>query len=316
MKLTRQSNRVFALGLPCADDNEEKGHSGLSTGAKAGIGVGIAVGAILLILGIVACCLLYRRRKKKRDPNATRSELPVPGTAGAASPPPPLGGPDGKHFSTASTMTPGTPVVYPQPQSQPQSQPQMHQYSNPNVPGVGGYSQSHGYSPAFGPSQQSHILHDQYGGVYSIQPVTQPGMPTSPQQQQYPYQYNNAGLPTGQPAGPYSPTFHAYSPPPVFMAGRESHYQPQLNQSNSDYGRAANASSPVEADSGSFRPSSLSPSPPGLSTASPPASHGQGSGSQPTSSLNGGQSAAELSSHDSGQRPLIARKSVPSHQEQ
>jgi hypothetical protein len=206
--------------------------------------------------------------------------------------------------------------MYSQPPTQPQTQ--MHQYTNPHVPGMGGYSQSHGYSPAFGHSQPSHIVHDQYGGIYSIQPLPQAGMPTSPQQQtqQYPYQYNSSSLATGPPGGPYSPTFHPYSPPPPFMLGRESHYQPQMNQSNSDYSqqhsRPPNLSSPVEADSGSLHPSSLSPSQPGISTTSPPASHDRGS--QPTSSVNGAQSAAELSSHDSGQRPLIARKSVPSQE--
>lgn len=319
MKLTMQINRVFALGLPCADDAEEEGgHSGLSTGAKAGIGAAVAVGGILLILGIVALVLVCRRRTKKRDPDATRSELPVGGTAGA--PAAVAVGPDGKHFSTASTMTPGSPVMYSPPQIQPQTQ--MQQYTNPLVPGMGGYSQSHGYSPAFGHSQQSNIVHDQYGGVYSIQPLAQAGMPASPQQQQpqqYPYQYNNASnLATGPPGGPYSPTFHAYSPPPPFLAGRESHYQPQMNLSNSDYSqqhsRTPNLSNAVEADSGSFHPSSASPSQPGLSTTSPPAS--QDRSSQPTSSVNDGQSAAELSSHDSGQLPLIARKSVASQHSQ
>src|SRR5436309_15952422 len=37
-------NQVFALSIPCADDSESKS-TGLSTGAKAGIGGGASVGA-------------------------------------------------------------------------------------------------------------------------------------------------------------------------------------------------------------------------------------------------------------------------------
>ena len=41
---------------------------GLSTGAKAGIGVGVAVGALAFIIGIVLFCLRKRRKAKNQDP--------------------------------------------------------------------------------------------------------------------------------------------------------------------------------------------------------------------------------------------------------
>lgn len=60
-------NQVFALGLPCADDEEtdKEGH-GLSTGAKAGIGVGVGLGALLLILLSIWACFRVRRHRKRK----------------------------------------------------------------------------------------------------------------------------------------------------------------------------------------------------------------------------------------------------------
>jgi hypothetical protein len=58
-------NQVFALSLPCADENSSG--SSLSTGAKAGIGVGVAVGGLILITLVIWFCVLARRRRKKKE---------------------------------------------------------------------------------------------------------------------------------------------------------------------------------------------------------------------------------------------------------
>ena len=63
-------NQVFALGLPCADDDDD---SGLSTGAKAGIGVGAAVGGLILITLAIWFCLIARKRRQKRREEETKS---------------------------------------------------------------------------------------------------------------------------------------------------------------------------------------------------------------------------------------------------
>lgn len=59
-------NQVFALGLPCADEPA----SGLSTGAKAGIGVGAGVGGLLLIgfVLLVLICIGKKRLRKRQLP--------------------------------------------------------------------------------------------------------------------------------------------------------------------------------------------------------------------------------------------------------
>lgn len=73
------SLQVFALGLPCADEEEGEGaeneeeHGGLSTGAKAGIGAGVGVGALLVIaLGVWLC--MKRRRRPEDKPGLTQPE--------------------------------------------------------------------------------------------------------------------------------------------------------------------------------------------------------------------------------------------------
>ena len=300
------NDRVFALGLPCGDDDEEE-HSGLSTGAKAGIGAGVAVGTLLLALAIIALWKICRRRRENSEKDAIASELPVQAAA--------AGGPETKHLSAATTMTPGSPAMYPALQTYSQSQTPMHQYNHPQVPEMGGYSNSHGYSPALGHGQ-AQMVQDQYGGVYRIQPA---GMPSHQQPYPYPYPHNSPSLGTGQHGGGYFPHSPPIPAPPLQLYP----YQPnQMSQPpNTDYQQQHSRpplSDPVEADSGSFRPSSLSISQPLLaSTNSPPLA----SASQPTSSVNGGggggQSAAELSSHGgSSGRQLIARKSVASQQHQ
>lgn len=273
----------------------------------------------MLILAIVASCIVCLRRGKKPDKDSSVSELPATAAAVEAQ----AGGPDAKHLSAATTLTPGSPGLYPAPQTYSQSQTQMHQYSHPHVPEMGAYSNSHRYSPAFGHGQ-AQIVQDQYGGIYSILPAGMPAVPNY-QQQPYPYQYNSPRLATGPHGGGYLPGFQ--QPPPAPAPVQLYAYQPnQMNQPNADYQQQysrppPNIVDPVEADSGSFRPSSLSTSQPRLSTttAVPPASHGRTtSANQPTTSVNssGGQSAAELSSHGgSSGRLLIPRKSVPSRQD-
>jgi len=59
-------NQVFALSLPCADDES----TGLSTGAKAGIGVGAGVGGLILLGLALWFCLLARKRRQKKSAEA------------------------------------------------------------------------------------------------------------------------------------------------------------------------------------------------------------------------------------------------------
>jgi hypothetical protein len=61
-------NQVFALSLPCGDDNSER--TGLSTGAKAGIGVGAGVGGLILLGLALWLCLLARKRRQKANAEA------------------------------------------------------------------------------------------------------------------------------------------------------------------------------------------------------------------------------------------------------
>jgi hypothetical protein len=61
-------NQVFALSLPCGGDERES--SGLSTGAKAGIGVGAAAGGLILITLAIWLCLIVRKRRQKKEMQA------------------------------------------------------------------------------------------------------------------------------------------------------------------------------------------------------------------------------------------------------
>ncbi|KEF60812.1 uncharacterized protein A1O9_02374 [Exophiala aquamarina CBS 119918] len=238
-------NQVFALGLPCADDVEEE-HSGLSTGAKAGVGAGVCVGALLLMLSILAGCMACLRRRKKSDKDVVASEHPV--TAGAVETA--AGGQDAKNLSAATTMSPGSPSMYSALQMQSQLQTQMHQYSHSHshVPGIGGgYADSHGYSGAYGHGQ-AHMVQDQYGGIYSIQPAVMPGSPNH-QQQPHPYQHSARYLPLfPQPPAPPAPP----APPLQLYPYRPN----QMNQPNASYRQQhsrppPNIPDPVEADSDS-----------------------------------------------------------------
>ncbi|OAL36393.1 hypothetical protein AYO20_04289 [Fonsecaea nubica] len=158
-------NQVWALGLPCADDEEgeeEEDHTHLSTGAKIGIGVGVGV-AGLLIIGFLWACLAvrHRRRAKMRKLEAANTAAggpirPESGAYVAAQENP-------KHMSVATSM--GSPNMMQQQQQQPP-------YGSP----------THGFSPAFGytvpqaqPPQMMQV-HDAYGHPYGIQAVG-PGYP-------------------------------------------------------------------------------------------------------------------------------------------
>jgi hypothetical protein len=65
-------NQVFALSLPCGDASSN--NSGLSTGAKAGIGVGAAVGGLILItLAVWFGFVAHKHRQKK----AAQAQVPA-----------------------------------------------------------------------------------------------------------------------------------------------------------------------------------------------------------------------------------------------
>lgn len=63
-------NQVFALSLPCgpyADGGDDDDHYGLSTGAKAGIGVGAGVGGLILITLAIWFCVVRPKQRQNRD---------------------------------------------------------------------------------------------------------------------------------------------------------------------------------------------------------------------------------------------------------
>ena len=70
---------MFALGLPCAEEEEAHGDEahGLSTAAKAGIGVGAGVGALVIALALVFAFRKYRRRTTDQPSvqSATASQM-------------------------------------------------------------------------------------------------------------------------------------------------------------------------------------------------------------------------------------------------
>ncbi|KAK5037067.1 hypothetical protein LTR13_004872 [Exophiala sideris] len=164
-------NEVFALGLPCADNPNEK-HSGLSTGAKAGIGVGVGVAALLLILALWACIAVrhHRRAKMRKLEPANAASV------------------DPKHMSVATTLAPGSPNL------QQRNDPMGHY-------GLAGYAQPHGYTPAFG-YMQAQSAHDTYGN-YGIHPVPV-GMPMH---MPGPQGYNGIPPPESQSPPPMYPQY-------------------------------------------------------------------------------------------------------------
>ncbi|KIX99785.1 uncharacterized protein Z520_04421 [Fonsecaea multimorphosa CBS 102226] len=162
-------NQVWALGLPCADDEEggeEGDHTHLSTGAKVGIAVGVGVGG-LLIIGFLWACLAvrHRRRAKMRKLEAANTAAggpirPESGAYAAAQENP-------KHASMASTMVAPTPSI---------GSPNMHEpYGSP--PGTHGFSPAFGYAapPQAQPPQmmQMQVQQDPYGHAYGIHTIPQ-----------------------------------------------------------------------------------------------------------------------------------------------
>jgi hypothetical protein len=67
---------------PSTSNPAQAGRSGLSTGAKAGTGVGVAVGALLALGMIIYCFAVLRRRSRREEerraaPTWVKPELPV-----------------------------------------------------------------------------------------------------------------------------------------------------------------------------------------------------------------------------------------------
>ena len=132
---------VFALGLPCVEDPEEEAHApSLSTGAKAGIGVGAGIGGLAIIGGLWLCfAVRYRRNRKARlEREALR---PVSQVTTVSSP---YVDSKSKHLSTVSS-------AYTMPNSSP---PLGHQGNfapgYAQQPAVFEMDQPQGYGPAFG----------------------------------------------------------------------------------------------------------------------------------------------------------------------
>ncbi|EXJ82783.1 hypothetical protein A1O3_06598 [Capronia epimyces CBS 606.96] len=184
-------NQVFALGLPCADDEGEESEEAthLSNGAKAGIGAGAGVLALLLIGGLWACLAVRHRRRgrmRKLEAAATEAGGPIrPGAAqdkkqggayGASSAEP-------KHMSVATTVTPGSPALVQHPG-----------YGS----GMAGYQHPHphGYGPAFGytqpPPQPNVMMHQNQ--AYHVSPSPPPVYGYGPH-------YNEAAGPNANPLG-------------------------------------------------------------------------------------------------------------------
>ncbi|OQV05293.1 hypothetical protein CLAIMM_10059 [Cladophialophora immunda] len=207
-------NQVWALGLPCADDEEggEEGgdHTHLSTGAKVGIGVGVGV-AVLLLIGFLWACLAvrHRRRAKMRKLEAANTAAggpirPESGAYAAARENP-------KHISVATNMAP-SPAM-----GSPNMMQQQHPYGSP----------THGFSPAFGyaapqsqPPQMMQVQ-DAYGNPYGIQALPQGYPPMGyPQQSQSP-------PPPFYPSGGSYGQAGQYKDAPAEVAGDEvRHFSP------------------------------------------------------------------------------------------
>jgi hypothetical protein len=150
--------RVFALGLPCADEEEPKheGSGGLSIGAKAGIGAGAGVVTILAIILFAWLCLRHRkhRREEKKAGLSPNPNTPaIASTAYNETAHNPAGSIDPKYVSGVPSMTPSSPPlgpghvqgVYPQ---SPQPYPGVV-YQVP-VQAMPGYGYQQPYSPPFG----------------------------------------------------------------------------------------------------------------------------------------------------------------------
>jgi hypothetical protein len=102
-------NQVFALGLPCGNDGVDKSSSsGLSTGAKAGIGVGAAVGGLILITLAIWFCWIARKRRQRKE---SQAQGPA-NTAGLQYGDAPNQGYENKQYPTSPPTTYSAPSGY------------------------------------------------------------------------------------------------------------------------------------------------------------------------------------------------------------
>lgn len=79
--------------------------SGLSTGAKAGIGAGLAVGALFVIGGFLWFCVVHRRHARERE---TASEVPAMSQVSGSAAPKPPGQHGSDYFGPAAVAGPFT----------------------------------------------------------------------------------------------------------------------------------------------------------------------------------------------------------------
>lgn len=105
--------RTGANGALSSDITDAKKGSGLSTGAKAGIGGGIAGLALIMAGGVLYFCVRQRRRKRQREAHSTllaMSETSNSKKAGPASPQqsPPVSGQVTDYFDPTATAGPYT----------------------------------------------------------------------------------------------------------------------------------------------------------------------------------------------------------------
>ncbi|KAF2115786.1 hypothetical protein BDV96DRAFT_645971 [Lophiotrema nucula] len=164
--------------------------TGLSTGAKAGIGVGTAGGSLIicLILGF-----FIARRRKHSDSNAV--------AAAAAAPHPPE---NKQPMAGVTGMPPGSP------------------------PPASGYSQSpmQQMSPVYGGTPSPGPMYNYGPGGVPMQGQPVPfGAPIPHQQQQQQYQYPRPPSPAHTPGSPNSAT--GYGPPPTEMYQQQGVQQQQ-----------------------------------------------------------------------------------------
>jgi hypothetical protein len=76
-----------SLPTTSSSSGDAAGHQGLSTGAKVGIGVGVAI-SVLSIMGLIVFLVLYRRNRSSgpnRSQRGKRSHPIISGSTGADS---------------------------------------------------------------------------------------------------------------------------------------------------------------------------------------------------------------------------------------
>lgn len=163
-------NEIFALGLPCAEEEGGSSHSGLSTGAKVGIGLGSA-GAFLLLL-LLWAFLAAQHKKHKKEKETAQGQTPNQPWS-----------PTSKHISAVSTMPPVSPINS-QNAYTAQQQHQVYGYPSP------GGTQTYASGQTF-PSPHQGWGHDSMMSTPSGYPHSgsyQPGfLPSSPPVQHNPH---------------------------------------------------------------------------------------------------------------------------------